>query len=82
MALATTKTDLGTLIPLTDSLQQSAFDLRDIHFQNGTLVVYTMQGNVIPLPASDFAAFTDAVRGAVKAYILSPPVPTSDPKIK
>jgi len=60
------KMELGKSVTRKDGLIQNSFDLRDIHFQPGFLVVHTVQGNIVPLLDTDFSAFIDAIKNAVK----------------
>jgi hypothetical protein len=69
------KMNLGKSVTRADGLIQTSFDLRDIHFQPGLLVVHTVQGNIVPLPEADFSSFTDAIGNAVKQALADPPVP-------
>lgn len=64
------KMELGKAVTREDGLIQSSFDLRDIHFQPGFLVIHTLQGNIVPLPEADFSAFTDAIKSAVKEELI------------
>lgn len=76
------KMELGETIEFKEGLLQSSFDLRDIHFQSDSLIVYTIQGNIVPLPIASFSDFISAIRSAVKEALINPQPINEEGKIK
>ena len=69
------KMELGKPVEIEDGLFQTSFNIRDIHFQSGGLIVHTLQGNIVPLPLADFASFISAINTAVKDALINPRAP-------
>lgn len=73
------KMELGKSIQIQEGVLQTSFDLRDIHFQDDSLIIHTVQGNIVALPAVSFAAFISAIQSAVKESLIAP-APAKQPK--
>lgn len=72
--------ELGKSIQIQEGILQTSFDLRDIHFQDDSLIVHTMQGNIIALPLIPYVAFISAIQLAVKEALINPLVVTGKVK--
>jgi hypothetical protein len=66
------KMELGKNVQILEGLTQNSFALRDIHFEGDSLVVHTLQGNIVPLPSSSFFGFISAIQLAVKEALVNP----------